>query len=68
MFGFCHTDFEPMRTYKEYIEELKEKYVGKPVVYEGKSYTVVDVDYNGGLLIDKPAEHTATTAIPITAI
>ena len=48
----------------DYIEELKKKWVGKPYVWEGKVYTVVGVDYNGGILIDKPSEFNDTTAVP----
>lgn len=50
-------------TYKEYIESLKNEWNGKKVNYDGREYTVVDVDYNGMLLIDKKAEFTNTTAI-----
>lgn len=54
-----------MGTYKEYIEELKKKWIGKIVIYENKKYKVVDVDYNGMLLIDKKARYTDTTAVAI---
>lgn len=54
-----------MGTYKEYIEELKKKWIGKIVIYENKKYKVVDVDYNGMLLIDKKARFTDTTAVAI---
>ena len=37
--------------------------IGMKVKYAGEDYTIVDVDYNGGLLIDKPAQFTETTAI-----
>ena len=50
-------------TYREYIDGMKKKYVGVKVKYAGEDYTIVDVDYNGGLLIDKPARFTETTAI-----
>lgn len=49
--------------YKDFIESMKAEWIGKTVRYEGKSYKVVDVDYNGGLLIDKPARFTETTAV-----
>lgn len=52
-----------MGTYKEYIEKLKKKWIGKTVIYENKKYKVVDVDYNGMLLIDKKARYTDTTAV-----
>lgn len=49
--------------YKDYIESKKQKWIGKQVSYKGTIYTVVDVDYNGALLINKPAQFTDTTAI-----
>lgn len=55
-------------TYKDYINELKNKWIGKIVEYEGNKYNVVDVDYNGMLLIDKKAVYTETTAINICSI
>ena len=53
-------------TYREYIDGLKTKYVGLKVQYDGKDYTVMDVDYNGGLLLNKRAWFTETTAVSIT--
>ena len=52
-----------MKTYRELIEEERGKFIGKKVEYRGKVYTVCDVDYNGSLMIDKPARFTKTTAI-----
>ena len=52
-----------MGTYREYIEELKEKYIGKTVRYEGKTHKIVDVDYNGAIHIDRPGRFTETTAV-----
>ena len=49
--------------YKDYIENKRREWKGKSVSYEGKQYRVIDVDYNGALLIDKPAQFTDTTAI-----
>lgn len=49
--------------YKDWITELRREWLGKKVTYEGKEYTVVDVDYNGCLLIDKPGQFTDTTAV-----
>lgn len=54
--------------YRDYIAALKAKWVGARVPYEGKTYTVVDVDYNGYLLIDKPARFTDTTAIDFVGL
>ena len=34
--------------------EKKKAWVGVNVIYEGKQYVVLDVDYNGALLIDRP--------------
>lgn len=52
-----------MGTWKNYIEKLKKEWIGKEVIFEGEKYKVVDVDYNGLLLIDKPARMTDTTAV-----
>ena len=52
-----------MGTYREWIEESKAEWIGKEVLYEEKRYTVMNVDYNGFLLINKKAEHTETTAV-----
>lgn len=53
------------RDYKEYIAEKKMKWVGKKVKYKNAEYTVVDVDYNGLLLIDLESSHNTTTAIDV---
>lgn len=50
--------------YRDHIEEMKKKWIGSRVLFDGMPYTVVDVDYNGGLLIDKKAKFTDTTAVP----
>lgn len=50
-------------TYRDLINGLKQAWIGKKVVYDGEIFTVIDVDYNGGLLIDKPAQFTDTTAV-----
>jgi hypothetical protein len=55
-------------TYKEYIEKLKSQWIGKEVVYENEKHRVVDVDYNGMLLIDKKARMTDTTAVAISSV
>lgn len=54
-----------MGAYREYIEKLKKEWIGQIVIYESKKYNVVDVDYNGFLLIDKKARFTNTTAVSI---
>lgn len=40
----------------------------KKVIFENKQYTVVDVDYNGALLIGKKARMTDTTAVGVPDI
>lgn len=50
-------------SYKDYIEALKHVWIGKKIEYGYCIYTVIDVDYNGMLLIDKKATFTDTTAI-----
>lgn len=42
---------------------MKKEWVGKKVSFEGKQYEVVDVDYNGALMINKKARFTDTTAV-----
>lgn len=54
--------------YKEYIKERKKEYVGKTVLFEGKEYKVIDVDYNGMLLINKPRVYCESYTSPTTAI
>lgn len=49
--------------YKDFIESKKREWIGRQVSYGGTIYTVLDVDYNGALLINKPAQFTDTTAI-----
>ena len=56
------------RTYRDGIEAMKAEWVGKEVSYKGNKYTVMDVDYNGALMINKPSDsncpyHLETTAI-----
>lgn len=55
-------------TYKDYINRMKTKWCGALVRYEDAVYTVTDVDYNGALLIDKPARFTPTTAVSVTMV
>ena len=57
-----------MGTYREYIDRLKKEWLGKSVLFENEKYNVVDVDYNGSLLIDKKARFTDTTAVGIEMV
>lgn len=51
--------------YRKYIALKKEAWIGTKVICQadGEIYTVVDVDHNGMLLIDKKAKYTDTTAV-----
>lgn len=49
--------------YREHIEKLRKEWTGKAVMFEGKEYKVMGVDYNGMLLIDKPNINNETTAV-----
>ena len=51
--------------YRNFIDNLKSEWIGKSVMYKNKKYNVVNVDYNGYLLIDKKAQFTDTTAVDI---
>lgn len=55
-------------TWKEYIEKLKSEWIGKSVLFENEKFKVVNVDYNGLLLIDKKARYTDTTAVAISHV
>lgn len=52
-------------TYRESIEAMRREWRDRKVEYEGKIYSVLDVDYNGSLLIDKPDDFKATTAVSV---
>ncbi len=49
--------------YNELVEKDRQSFVGKNVIYKGEPHKVVDVDYNGALLIDLRAQFTETTAV-----
>ena len=50
-------------TWKQRILTLKAEFTGRKIEYLGCVYTVIDVDYNGAILIDLKANHTMTTAV-----
>lgn len=52
-----------MSEWKEYIKKLNNEYVGKKVNYDGSVYTIVKVDFNGAVHIDRPGNYTETTAV-----
>lgn len=45
------------------IRGLHMEYVGKTVLYGGKTYKVVDTGQDGELLIDRPTRDSETTAV-----
>lgn len=49
--------------YRDLIEKERREWIGKTVSYHGEKYLVMDVDYNGSLMINKSADYTDTTAI-----
>ena len=57
-----------MKTYRKFIESRKKEWCGAKVLYKNEEYCVVDVDYNGFLLINKKGKHTDTTAVSILDI
>ena len=57
-----------MGTWKEFIERMRSKWIGKEVSYKGETFTVVDVDYNGSLMINLPSQFNQTTAIDETML
>lgn len=50
-------------SYRELVERERAEYIGRKVLYKGEEHKIVDVDYNGALLIDLPAKFTETTAV-----
>ena len=53
---------------REWVEALRRMWRDMKVVYDGEVYTVLDVDSNGALLIDKPDEFKATTAVSFSMV
>ena len=53
---------------REWVDVLRRLWRDMKVVYDGEVYTVLDVDSNGALLIDKPDEFKATTAVSISMV
>ena len=49
--------------WREYIERLKEEFIGKSVEWCGKTFEIVDVDYNGIIHINRASKFNATTAV-----
>ena len=57
------TESKAQQLYREFIENKKRFWVGKKVMYAGEQHTVVGIDYNGALLIDRPTQWNETTSI-----
>ena len=57
-----------MTSYQEYLRSMYAKYIGALVRYNGRLYKVIEVDYNGMLLIDIPSDHAETTAVSLNQI
>lgn len=49
--------------YRDYINRLREEFIGKKIEFNGYIYTVAYVDYNGIIHIDLPSKHNNTTAV-----
>ena len=49
--------------WKDRIAQLRVEWNGRKVIYQGEQHTVVDVDYNGALLIVRETMYNKTTAI-----
>lgn len=48
---------------REHCLKLESLYVNRKVRYQGEVYTVLRVDSNGALLIDKPDQFKKDTAV-----
>ena len=55
-------------TWKQHIENMKQEWIGRQVRFEGETYTVVGIDYNGMLLIDRPQKYTESFTANVSAI
>ena len=49
--------------WKDHIESLKKEFIGKQVYYCNEKFTIVNVDYNGLIHINKPSKFNQTTAV-----
>lgn len=54
---------EQSMKYEELVAKDRSRFIGKRVKFEGQIYDIVDVDYNGALMIDKEGRFTDTTAV-----
>lgn len=49
--------------WSDFIKALEKEWIGKKVMWCGKAYNIVKVDYNGVLHIDKKTKWTDTMAV-----
>jgi len=49
--------------WSDFIKEKKQKWVGEVVIFDHKPFSVVDVDMNGALKINKASQFNETTAV-----
>ena len=54
--------------WKDYINRLKAEWIGQEVVFQGSNYQVVDIDYNGSLLINRPQYYVDSYTAKTTAV
>lgn len=52
-----------MGTYQDWINELKEEFIGLTVTYKRKDYKVLDVNNDAQLIINMPSEDSDTNAV-----
>jgi len=45
------------------VAKDRARFIGKRLKFEGQIYDIVDVDYNGALMINKEGRFTDTTAV-----
>ena len=50
-------------SYRVLVESERREYIGRAVIYKGESHKIVDVDWNGAIMIDQKAQFTDTTAV-----
>ena len=46
-----------------YLDRLREQWIGKKVLWKGKIYTVISVEHNGTILIDKLIDESTYTCV-----
>jgi phage major head subunit gpT-like protein len=54
---------EDKQMWSDFIKALEKEWIGKKVMWDGKAYNIVKVDYNGVLHIDKASKFNDTMAV-----